>query len=78
MRFLGILNKRKIIKYFAYGSNMNPELMRERNINFSLRKRVILRYFRLEFNKIASRNPKEGYANIVPEGIQSSMQESWH
>lgn len=41
--------------------------MRERNINFSLRKRAILRYFRLEFNKIASRNPKEGYANIVPD-----------
>jgi hypothetical protein len=55
------------MKYFAYGSNMNPERMRGRNINFSSRERAILRGWKLEFNKEASRNPKEGYANIVPD-----------
>lgn len=55
------------MKYFAYGSNMNPERMRKRNINFSQRKHAILRGYRLEFNKIAKRNPEEGYANIVPD-----------
>jgi gamma-glutamylcyclotransferase (GGCT)/AIG2-like uncharacterized protein YtfP len=70
------------MKYFAYGSNMNPERMRERNINFSSREHAILRGWKLEFNKEASRNPKEGYANIVPdengivEGILYEIQDS--
>lgn len=53
------------MKYFAYGSNMNPERMRERNIYFSSRNHATLKGFRLEFNKVASRNSEEGYANIV-------------
>ncbi len=55
------------MKYFAYGSNMNPERMRERGIDFSERVRAILEGWRLEFNKVASRNPEEGYANIVKD-----------
>jgi gamma-glutamylcyclotransferase (GGCT)/AIG2-like uncharacterized protein YtfP len=39
--------------------------MRERGINFSKREHAILEGWRLEFNKVSSRNPKEGYANIV-------------
>ena len=59
------------LKYFAYGSNMDPERMRRRGIKFSRREHAVLEGFRLEFNKVSSRNPREGYANIVkdPEGI---------
>jgi len=54
------------MKYFAYGSNMNQEQMKKRGIHFLERTHTILRGYRLEFNKLASRNPQEGYANIVP------------
>lgn len=52
--------------YFAYGSNMNPERMRKRIGEWSIRVPARLEGWRLVFNKIASRNPCEGYANIVP------------
>jgi len=55
------------VKYFAYGSNMNPERMKTRQIFFTQRKRAILRGYRLDFNKIAFGNPEEGYANIVED-----------
>ena len=44
---------------------MNPERMRKRGINYSQRKNSILKGFRLKFNKISGKNPKEGFANIV-------------
>lgn len=52
-------------KYFAYGSNMNPERMKLRGINYSQRKPATLKAWKLKFNKAASKNPEEGYANIV-------------
>ena len=55
------------VYYFAYGSNMNPERMRKRNVEFFERKKATLRGWKLVFNKVASRNPKEGYANIVKD-----------
>ena len=61
---------------------MDPDRMKEREINFSKRERAILEGWRLEFNKVASRNPKEGYANIVKdeehiiEGIIYTIQDS--
>jgi len=55
------------MKYFAYGSNMNPDLMRKREISFTMRKRAVLINYRLEFNKVATQNPEEGFANIVPD-----------
>ena len=70
------------MKYFAYGSNMDPNRMRERGINFLKREHAILQGWRLEFNKVASRNPNEGYANIVEdeksvvEGILYTIQDS--
>ena len=70
------------MKYFAYGSNMDPERMRKRGINFSKREHAILEGWRLAFNKIATRNPKEGFANIVKnekcfvEGILYTIPES--
>jgi len=54
------------MKYFAYGSNMDPERMRSRGIRFSKRVHAVLRGYILRFNKVSSRNPREGYANIVP------------
>lgn len=53
------------MKYFAYGSNMNPNRMRERNVSFSSRTHAILEGWELTFNKESSRNSKEGYANIT-------------
>ena len=39
--------------------------MRVRGVNFLKREHAILEGWRLEFNKVSSRNSKEGYANIV-------------
>ncbi len=56
------------MRYFAYGSNMNPEQMKKRGIRFKKRERAVIKGWRLEFNKMASRNPdREGYANIVKD-----------
>lgn len=55
------------MKYFAYGSNMNPQRMRERKIHYTSRIQASLPGYSLKFNKVASRNPFEGYTNIVPE-----------
>ena len=54
-----------MIYYFAYGSNMNPDRMMERGIIFKSRSFGILRDYKLSFNKISSKNPKEGYANVI-------------
>ena len=59
------------MKYFAYGSNMNPERMKQRGIKFTQREWAILKNWRLEFNKKASRNLKEGYANIVRDNNEA-------
>jgi len=55
------------MKYFAYGSNMDPERMRNRGVKFSKREHAVLKGFKLVFNKISGRNPGEGYANIVED-----------
>ena len=59
------------MKYFAYGSNMNSDRMRKRGISFTKKEWAVLKGWRLKFNKIASRNPKEGYANIVESGKEA-------
>ncbi len=46
---------------------MNPERMRERNAEFLERRKALLRGWRLVFNKVAHRNPGEGYANIAKD-----------
>lgn len=63
----------ELVRYFAYGSNMNLERMRERGVNYISRKRGILRGWRLAFNKIAGNNSNGGYANIVKD--ESAMVE---
>ncbi|MEN2975432.1 MAG: gamma-glutamylcyclotransferase family protein [Candidatus Caldarchaeales archaeon] len=56
-----------MVWYFAYGSNMDPDQMKIRGVSFSKRLHAVLKGFRLEFNKLSFRNPREGYANIVPD-----------
>jgi gamma-glutamylcyclotransferase (GGCT)/AIG2-like uncharacterized protein YtfP len=51
--------------YFAYGSNMNPERIKERLDRKPKAKRGRLGGYRLAFNKIADGKTGIGYANIV-------------
>jgi len=53
------------MNYFAYGSNMNEQRMREREIAFSNRCAAHLSGYHLKFNKVAQSNDRKGYANIV-------------
>jgi len=53
------------MNYFAYGSNMDVARMKKRGIAFSKRCAAHLYSYRLDFNKVAQRNPREGKANIV-------------
>ena len=53
LKLLNFLKKRNgdfKMKYLAYGSNMNPERMKERYITFLKRKYGVLEGFRLTFN----------------------------
>ncbi|WP_035588223.1 gamma-glutamylcyclotransferase family protein [Hippea jasoniae] len=54
------------MKYFAYGSNMNPERMRDRGVLFKDRQYAVLKGWKLAFNKMAS-DEGVGYANIVKD-----------
>jgi gamma-glutamylcyclotransferase len=55
------------MKYFAYGSNMNPARMQARGVRFSSRIKACLFGYGLKFNKTSARLAGEGYANIVKE-----------
>ena len=61
--------------YFAYGSNMNQERLKERGVEFENPRSAILRDYILKFNKINSKVENAGYANIeasagsIVEGI---------
>ncbi|WP_041571133.1 gamma-glutamylcyclotransferase family protein [Candidatus Desulforudis audaxviator] len=52
--------------YFAYGSNMDTERMKERVGRLPDRIPGVLRNWRLEFNKAWENIPGAGFANIVP------------
>ena len=52
-------------KYFAYGSNMNPKRMKDRDVSFYKRVHANIRGYRLEFNIVANCVPRKGYANII-------------
>jgi gamma-glutamylcyclotransferase len=56
-----------LVKYFAYGSNMNPERMRGRGINFGARRRATLEGYQLVFNVFKAHDSPIGYANIVSQ-----------
>ena len=51
--------------YFAYGSNMNPDRLRQRGVTFSSRGLARLPGYRLAFDKLASDDHRKGYANVV-------------
>ena len=61
---------------------MDPDRMRERGVLFTERRRAILEGWKLLFNKVSSRNPSEGFANIereegsVVEGILYEIRDS--
>jgi gamma-glutamylcyclotransferase (GGCT)/AIG2-like uncharacterized protein YtfP len=54
------------IFYFAYGSNMDPMQMQERDVHFKSREYACLMNYQLTFNKIAVGEKGKGYANIMP------------
>ena len=60
------------MRYFAYGSNMDPDHMRIRGVMFSKREHAFLDGWRLVFNKTSCR-PGEGYANIEKD-IDSTVE----
>ncbi len=70
------------MRHFAYGSNMNLQRLRSRDIVPSGQEHAVLEGYVLRFNKQASRNPDEGYANVVPdpqgtvEGVLYEISES--
>lgn len=51
--------------YFAYGSNMNPERVRERGILFRAAEGASLTGYRLLFDKTSTAHPGSGHANVV-------------
>ncbi len=51
--------------YFAYGSNLNPERVRERGLKVVSAQGAIVRGSGLRFNKAAKAHPGEGHANII-------------
>jgi len=59
-------DRTKVVNYFAYGSNMNPERMRERGVLYYSRQRLVLPGYSLKFNKIVYA-PHAGAANIIPD-----------
>jgi cation transport regulator ChaC len=56
------------MKYFAYGSNMDPVRMQTRGASFTSRRHAVLKGYSLQFNKLATSSrakPGEGKGNIV-------------
>ncbi len=58
------------MKYFAYGSNCNAEIMHKKEVPFSSQRRAVLSGYRFAFNKKALREHLSdaiGYANIIED-----------
>lgn len=53
-----------IHRYFAYGSNMNPERVRERGLRFESATGAVLEGYRLVFNKASRLHAGVGHANV--------------
>lgn len=54
-----------VMHYFAFGSNMNPERVRTRGIEFDTIAGARLDGYRLTFDKAAPDHPGSGHANIA-------------
>ena len=61
------MDRKVILNYFAYGSNMNPARMKDRGVIFSSRELLRLPGYSLKFHKIARSSPDTGVASIVPD-----------
>ena len=61
------IDRKVVLNYFAYGSNMNPARMKERGVMFYSRELLILPGYSLKFHKITPHGPNTGVANIVPD-----------
>ena len=59
------MSGRRIIRYFAYGSNMNPARVRERGLGVEDVRGAALLGFKLVFDKVSRRHPGAAHANIV-------------
>ena len=55
-----------VARYFAYGSNMNPDRVRERGIRFEHAAGARLRDFALVFDKTSRQHAGLGHANVRP------------
>ncbi len=62
-----IFKNNELMRYFAFGSNMNPDRMRQRGVNYTSRVRAVLESYTLKFNKVSKNNPVKAFANIVPK-----------
>lgn len=56
-----------MLKYFAYGSNLDDNRMISRGINFTSKEKGILKGYRFIINKISQKNPNIGFANIIKD-----------
>jgi len=56
-----------MVWYFAYGRNMNREVMLARNTSFSSERPAVLEGYKLVFNKIRDQSEKSGFSNIVKD-----------
>ncbi len=56
---------RMVARYFAYGSNMNPDRVRERGIQFSIAVPATYSGVRLAFDKASDKHMGVGHANVV-------------
>ena len=54
-----------VARYFAYGSNMNPDRVRTRGIRFSTAVPATYSGVRLAFDKASDKHPGVGHANVV-------------
>jgi gamma-glutamylcyclotransferase (GGCT)/AIG2-like uncharacterized protein YtfP len=52
-------------RYFAYGSNMNPDRVRERGLAVVSAEAAVLRGFRLTFDKHAAAHAGSGHASVA-------------
>lgn len=54
-----------VARYFAYGSNMNPDRVRERGISFEHASSARLHGFALAFDKTSRHHQGVGHANVI-------------
>jgi gamma-glutamylcyclotransferase (GGCT)/AIG2-like uncharacterized protein YtfP len=67
---MSVARQRQVVRryyYFAFGSNMNIQRMRDRGVPFLARCSGLLPGYRLTFDKVATAPQGAGYATIQPD-----------